>query len=1166
MTTAPYLPGETDSDATRALQILESMPGYAWSADAAGRFTYFSRNTLAVLGNGSDGEDEFGWRQLVHPDDYDRVAARWRHCLETGDPYDSEHRLRRADGGYRWVRSSGRPSRDSQGRISQWYGTTIDIEDQKRAETALRARELELSQLVDMVPSHVWRLTPEGEPTFFNKRMVDYLGLDVADTVKPGMSRLDAVIETVHPEDAAAFRDALNRCLVTGESFALRYRLRRADSVFRWMSSRAEPLRDQDGRIVQWYGLCHDIDDQMHAEEALRQSERQLQEMIDAVPVRIWSATPTGEIVHFNKPYQDHFRSVIPNFDEFGEPRIETLLQVLIHPEDRPEVQRTLWNCFGTGGGCVMRFRWREKDGAYRWAECRVAPRRNQDGVIVQWYGVSLDVDDEMRAQEALRRSERQLQQMIDAVPAVIWCTTPEGIPCYLNKRAVDVIGVTLKDLIAPDGSRYLTVVHPDDRDAVEQALANAIETGASFVRRYRQRRSDGRHRWVESRAEPLRDDSGKIVQWYGVSVDIDDLVTAQEALHGRERELSQLVDMVPSLLWRLSPEGEPTFFSKRLIEFTGLDVGDFDKPGTTRLAAAIATLFHPDDKARLEEALNRSLVTGESFSLTYRLCHADGGYRWMSGRAAPLRDESGRIVQWYGLSHDIDDQVRVEEALRESERQLQQLIDTVPVQIWCVTPTGEPAYINKTMVDYLGLKLDDFDAQGGLPSAIKTIVHPDDRAALQRALMHSFSTGESFALKFRHRRWDGSYRWQEGHADPLRDENGRIIQWYGANVDIHDFVTAQEALRERERSLWQLVETLPAMIDCAAPDGEPIYRSQQLREFLGYNLEELDGTGKSRLAGTLDAGVHPDDLAGVLENYAHSLATGEPYRRRHRLRRFDGEYRWVETRAAPMRNAEGVIVQWNVICLDIDGEVRVQEELRLARESLARASQAASLAELSAAIAHEVNQPLAAIVTNSNACQRWLSATPPNLERAQKTVERIIRSANSAADVVSRIRALFKQSVGTRTSTTFSSVVAEARNLMAEEAARRHVRMDVAVESHLPPVALDRVQVQQVLVNLIRNGIDAMDSIAGERVLAIRVRRMGDEVQTEISDRGPGIEDPERMFEPFFTTKENGMGMGLAICRSIVEAHGGRLWASANEPHGATFTFTLPIEPTTAL
>ena len=154
-------------------------------------------------------------------------------------------------------------------------------------------------------------------------------------------------------------------------------------------------------------------------------------------------------------------------------------------------------------------------------------------------------------------------------------------------------------------------------------------------------------------------------------------------------------------------------------------------------------------------------------------------------------------------------------------------------------------------------------------------------------------------------------------------------------------------------------------------------------------------------MTGTLDAGVHPDDLAGVKENYAHSLATGEPYVHKHRLLRHDGEYRWVETRAAPMRTAEGEITQWNVICLDIEGEVRAQEELRSARERLARASQAASLAELSASIAHEVNQPLAAIVANSHACLRWLSAEVPNLERAKVTVERIIRDANSAADVV---------------------------------------------------------------------------------------------------------------------------------------------------------------------
>ncbi|NEJ18642.1 PAS domain-containing protein [Rhizobium leguminosarum] len=899
----------------------------------------------------------------------------------------------------------------------------------------LRERERELSHLVDMVPSHVWRLTPEGEPTFFNKRMVDFLGLDVADFDKPGMSRLEAVLEaTIHPEDAAGFGDALRHCLVSGGSFAMRYRLRRADGLYRWMSSRAEPMRDQAGRIVQWYGLCHDIDDQVHAEDAVRRSQQQLQQIIDAVPVRIWSVEPNGGSFYFNKRYQDHFRSVIANFEALGEPRIDDLLQQLVHPEDAPDIQRTLRNCFETGDGSAMRFRWREKDDVYRWAECRVEPRRDDDGTVVEWYGVSLDIDDEVRALEALRNRERELSQLVDMVPVQIRRLTPEGEPVFFNKRLIDFFGLDVGDMDRPGMSRLAavigTLIHPDDAPMVLETIHHSLASGEPFSIKYRMRRVDGAYRWVDGRAEPLRDQSGAIMQWYVISVDIDDEMRAQEALRDRERELSQLVDMVPSLLWRLNPEGAPTFFNKRLIDFLGLEMADMDRPGMSRLAALIEAAVHPDDAATLEEALNHSFATGERFSSQYRLRRADGVYRWVKGSAEPLRDESDRIVQWYGLSHDIDDQLRVE-----------------------------------------------------------------------------------------------------------------------------------EALRERERSLWQLVETLPAMIDCAAPDGEPIYRSQQLRDFLGYNLDELDGTGKTRLDGTLDAGVHPDDVAGVKENYAHSLSTGEPYARRHRLRRHDGEYRWVETRAAPMRNAEGVIVQWNVICLDIDGEVHAEEDLRRAREGLARASQVASLAELSASIAHEVNQPLAAVVANSHACQRWLMAEPPNMERAQRTVERIIRDANSAADVVSRIRALFKQSVDRRIQTTLSSIIDEARNLMADEASRRRVRIDVGIDGNLPLIAVDRIQIQQVLINLIRNGIEAMEAIAGDKLIEMRVRHIGNVVQTEISDRGHGIEFPEKMFDPFFTTKENGMGMGLAICRSIVEQHGGRLWAEKNEPRGATLVFTLPIE-----
>ncbi|PCD68651.1 hypothetical protein CO648_06635 [Rhizobium phaseoli] len=484
---------------------------------------------------------------------------------------------------------------------------------------ALRERERELSQLVDMVPSHVWRLTPEGEPTFFNKRMVDFLGLDVADSDKPDMSRLEAVVlAIVHPDDTAEFRTALSHCLLTGETFAMRYRLRRADGVYRWMSSRAEPLRDQAGNVLQWYGLCHDIDDQVHAEEALRQSERQLQQMIDAVPVRVWSVEPTGGSIYFNKRYQDHFRAVIADFDAAGEPSIEDLLQQLIHPEDAPDVQRTLRQCFESGDGTAMRFRWREQDGVYRWAECRVEPRRDEDGKVVQWYGVSLDVDEEVRALEALRDRERELSQLVDMVPAQIRRLTPTGEPVFFNKRLIDFFGLDVGDMDQPGVSRLSavinTLVHPDDAPRLLQTVHRSLVSGDPFSIKYRMRRFDGAYRWVDGRAEPLRDQNGAITQWYVISVDIDDEMRAQEALRERERELSQLVDMVPSLLWRLDQDGTPTFFNQRLIDFLGLDIIDMKMPGLTRLAALIEAAVHPDDAASLTEALHHSLATGERF------------------------------------------------------------------------------------------------------------------------------------------------------------------------------------------------------------------------------------------------------------------------------------------------------------------------------------------------------------------------------------------------------------------------------------------------------------------------------------------------------------------------------------------------------------------------
>ncbi len=624
-----------------------------------------------------------------------------------------------------------------------------------------------------------------------------------------------------------------------------------------------------------------------------------------------------------------------------------------------------------------------------------------------------------------------------------------------------------------------------------------------------------------------------------------------------RNFEFSQLIDTVPSHLWRLNSDGDPIFFNRTMINYLGKDALDFHTPGVLPLDAMIEMAVHPDDAAKFKATLGHSLATGDSFYIRYRLKRADGVFMWMSSRAEPLRNGGGRIIEWFGVCHDVNDQVATEEALRRSDWHLQRLMDALPVNICSWTAKGELSYVSKRFVELTGMKKTNFLE---FAKAALDLIHPDDVEAVRRKAVRCIETDTPFSMRYRRRGQDGIFRWTDDRFEPLRQADGTVVEWYGLSIDVDDEMRTQQSLRQSEHSLHQLVETLPALIYCLAPDGRPIYRSQKLSEYLGFRIDEDPETGKS-LHATLQAIIHPDDLAAVEHKYSQSLPTGAPYAMRHRMRRFDGEYRWMETRALAMYDGGGNIIQWNGVCLDIDDWLRAQEELRLAQRNLAKASQAASLAELTASIAHEIGQPLAAMIASSDACQQWLQAIPPNLERAQTALDRVVRSANNAADVVKRIRALFKHTDDAREIQRYDAVVMEARDLMADEALRRGVSMNSQIEADLPVVFVDAIQIQQVFVNLIRNALEAVEAVADHRLVSLRIRRDNHFVETEVADNGPGVEDPDRIFEPFYTTKRQGMGMGLSICRSIVEAHGGKLWAEKNQGRGATFVFTLPIE-----
>jgi PAS domain S-box-containing protein len=623
--------------------------------------------------------------------------------------------------------------------------------------------------------------------------------------------------------------------------------------------------------------------------------------------------------------------------------------------------------------------------------------------------------------------------------------------------------------------------------------------------------------------------------------------------------EVERALDGIPSQIWRADASGNPNFVNRTLFAWSGLGVEHMDDAG--RLASAIGQAVHPDDRDAVAAGLGRSFSTGVDFAMTYRQRHHSGDYRWIQGRVEPKRDAAGVIEAWYGVCLDIDDEVRAREQLARSERELRQIVDTVPAFIWLLTPEGRSHYFNRQGAEWAGLGIEELHALDGAgrDHMLEALIHPDDRGETNAIFRQALAAGTPVQMKMRLRRKDGVYRWLASWVSPLRDENGQITRWYGVSFDIDDEVRAIDALRRSEQHLQQVIDTVPVLIIRATPQGQPVYASKRLKELHGFELDDFGASGLS-MGDALALLVHPDDRAEVEQAMRHSFATGEPFRQRYRQRRVDGNYRWIEGRLEALRDDAGSILEWYGVNLDVDDEVQAQENLNLAQGRLIEAAHAASLAELSASFAHEVSQPLAAIVANAAACQRWLASEAPPFARARETAAEMTRNAEAAADIVYRIRALFRSPPGARTPTSLNEVVTEVRRLMSGETQRRGGRIDTALAPDLAPVAIDRQQIQQVLVNLIRNGLQAMEELpAASRILTIRTEQRDDTICVEVVDAGPGIADAQPIFEAFFTTRPDGIGMGLAICKSIAEAHGGRLLV--NSVSGKTaFSLVLPM------
>jgi PAS domain S-box-containing protein len=391
-------------------------------------------------------------------------------------------------------------------------------------------------------------------------------------------------------------------------------------------------------------------------------------------------------------------------------------------------------------------------------------------------------------------------------------------------------------------------------------------------------------------------------------------------------------------------------------------------------------------------------------------------------------------------------------------------------------------------------------------------------------------------------------------HRVPVQGED-ELAQLGGVfNDTARQLQDLYASLQSSEDRLRRVINTIPAHVWSTLPDGSVDFINQRLLESTGLSIQALLGSGWQSI-------IHPDDRTRYIAKWTSALAAGEPVEIEARIWTAQRDYRWLLVRNVPLRDGNGRIVKWYGTGIDIEDRKRAEESLRKAQADLAHANRVSTMGELSASLAHEINQPISGAITNASTCLRRLDREQPDLEGARAAASLIIRDANRAAEIINRVRLFFRKGVVTKERLDVNEMIREMEILLHNEASQHSVSVHTKLAADQPLIVADRIQLQQVLMNLMINGIEAMKAVDGPRQLTLGTQNDKDEqLLVSVEDTGIGLppNHSSQIFNAFFTTKEHGTGMGLRISQTIIEAHGGRLWAMDNHPRGAIFHFTL--------